>query len=326
MANTMNSTVERKFIEACHIIEIKIYEVVEIPDKRSIILYVFALFTNVCLIFTTLFFNGVTIATIWKSRKLREIKSNFLIIIQSMVDLANGIFFMTLSAVIFVFNLSGMKSCVILFLTRNIGTLLFTYSMVAMSMMNFERYFGVLYPFIHRAKVTKERLLKYFISVSSFETFLNLGGTFYIGEKMNKIIYTVNFLSFFVLTAFVHLRIFLVVIKKIRLPGPSCESDNTSKTKNMEKKTRFMKQIKVAKSCFLVVFTSYVCCLPGIIMFGCIDNSGIIFLIVTLRKFSSLLLMLNSTLNSLIFFWRNKVLRKEGLKFIRSSLNKQKIS
>ena len=321
--NKMNSTFEQVFIETCRIFDLKLYVVIKFPDTWSVILYAIALAINLCLIFTTLFFNGVTVATIWKSRRLREIKSNFLIMIQSMVDLANGIFFMTLSATLFVYDLSGKKSCAIPFLTRTIGVLLFFYSMVAMSVMNLERYFGVLFPFIHYAEVTKARLLKYFISVSSLETLVYLGGIIFVGKKANKLFYSINLFSFLVLTAYVHLRIFWGAVKKKRLVGPDYELGSASRKKKMEKKARFMKQIKIAKSCFLVVFASYFCCLPGIIMFGNIAHSETNFSILTLMKFSTLLIMLNSTLNSLIFFWCNTGLRKEGLALMRSLLRRQ---
>ena len=321
--NKMNTTVGNVFIEACHILDVKLYIVIKIPDKGSVILYVFALVTNVCLIFTTLFFNGVTVATIWKSDKLREKKPNFLIMIQSMVDLANVVFFMTLSAMVLGCNLSGTTSCAIVFLAKTVGSLTFFYSMAAMWMMNLERYFGALYPIFHRTKVTKRRLLKCFVAISSLETLLYLGGNILFGERMTKLIYSGNLLLFLFVTAFVHTRIVWAVMKKKRLPGLGCVSDNALETKNMEKKARFMKQIKIAKSCFLVVFISYVCSLPGIIMFGGLLNAEVNFFVITLRKFSSLLIMLNSTLNSLIFFWRNTVLRKEGLILIRNLVKRQ---
>ena len=319
----MNSTVENVFVEACQILDVKLNVVIKLPDDRSVILYVFALVTNVCLILSSLFFNGITVAAIWNSRKLREIKSNFLIMIQSMVDLANGIFFMTLSAVVLGCDLSGTTSCAITFLAKIVGSLMFFYSMAAMSMINFERYFGVLYPFVHHTKVTKKRLLKCFIVISSLETLLYLGGNIFIGDKMNKLVYTVNLLSFLFVTAFVHSRIFWVAVNNKQSSASSCGTYNASGTKNMERKARFMKQMKIVKSCFLVVFTSYVCCLPIIIMFGGLLNAEVNFLVKTLRKFSSLLLMLNSSLNSVIFFWHNAVLRKEGVTLIRNLVKRQ---
>jgi hypothetical protein len=91
-----------KFVATCYILNDIIEVIIKFPSTLSVIPYIVALVVNVTLVFTTIFLNGVTVATIWNSSMLKERVSNFTILIQSVVDLANGIFFMVLSSVLLV--------------------------------------------------------------------------------------------------------------------------------------------------------------------------------------------------------------------------------
>ena len=155
--STMNATTENmsKFVQTCYILNTKLTVVIKFPYASDRILYIFALIANVIILFTTTFLNGITVTAMWKSRSLKEKVSNFTIMIQSFVDLANGVFFMTLFSVLLAGDIMGSPSCIALYVTRIIGFLLFFYSMTALAVMSFERYMGVLYPFVHRVEVTK---------------------------------------------------------------------------------------------------------------------------------------------------------------------------
>jgi hypothetical protein len=144
-----------KFVQTCYILNTKLTVVIKFPYASDRILYIFALIANVIILFTTTFLNGITVTAMWKSRSLKEKVSNFTIMIQSFVDLANGVFFMTLFSVLLAGDIMGSPSCIALYVTRIIGFLLFFYSMTALAVMSFERYMGVLYPFVHRVEVTK---------------------------------------------------------------------------------------------------------------------------------------------------------------------------
>ena len=69
------------------------------------------------------------------------------------------------------------------------------------------------------------------------------------------------------------------------------------------------------------IISNIVCCLPSIIYYT-ILNPNLNFHVITVRKWLYILSILNSTANSLIFFWRNKELRTEGLKQMKISLNR----
>ena len=91
----------------------------------------------------------------------------------------------------------------------------------------------------------------------------------------------------------------------------------------------FLRELKMAKTYFLTVVLAFVCFLPG----------GIF---VPIERFKSswseteteqisigfiwilTLISMNSTLNCLIFFWANKMLRREAMKHFKNFLNKEK--
>ena len=318
----MNATTGNKFIETCYILKENVNVVIKFPSTSSVVLYVIAIVVNVSLVFTTLFLNGVTVATIWNSRTLKERVSNNTILIQSTIDLATGLIVMPLTAMHLVRNLVGNTSCTTTYIGRKVGYLLYIYSMTTMSAMSFERYMGVLHPFVHRVQVTKSRVLKYIISVCCIQT-LVYSVTLFNGVQITRPFFVTNMLLFLAFTAFAYTKIFCFRIKNSKSPLGK-QVVNVAEPTNASTKARLLKELKIAKSCFLVVVVSLVCSLPSLILTGVL-NLETNFLVDTLQKWSYLFNLFNSTANSLIFFWRNKALRNEGMnriKIIRDSLNR----
>jgi hypothetical protein len=262
------------------------------------------------------------VATIWNSRTLKERVSNNTILIQSTIDLATGLIVMPLAAMHLVRNLVGNTSCTTTYIGRKVGYLLYIYSMTTMSAMSFERYMGVLHPFVHRVQVTKSRVLKYIISVCCIQT-LVYSLTLSNGVQITRPFFVTNMLLFLAFTAFAYTKIFCFRIKNSKSPLGK-QVVNVAEPTNASTKARLLKELKIAKSCFLVVVVSLVCSLPSLILNGVL-NLETNFLVDTLQKWSYLFNLFNSTANSLIFFWRNKTLRTEGMnriKIIRDSLSK----
>ena len=97
------------------------------------------------------------------------------------------------------------------------------------------------------------------------------------------------------------------------------ENSNLSNQSSINRKSvkEFLMKFKLAKSCLVVVLCSFVTYfLPAILQplpLGDFDK-------LVLNGWCVVLLLSNSTLNSLIFFWKNKILRKEGKKFWKKFL------
>lgn len=283
-----------------------------------IIFYAIALLVNIGLFFTTIFFNGVTMMTILNTPKFKEKVSNFAILMQSILDFASGILIIPLMTLRLVNDLICSPSCVVAFVVKKIGFICYVYSMTITCVMSFERFMGVLYPFVHRVKVTKARLLKYVISVCSAQT-LFYTFSFINGAKITRPFFVGNILLSLAFTLIVYARIFCVRIKNNRFPVQ--QAVNITERNNLTRKGRWMKELKIAKSCFLVVVTTFMFSLPAITMVSWLSLENV-FLDYTVRNFCYILTIFNFTANPLIYFWRNKALRTEGLARVRNLLNK----
>jgi hypothetical protein len=131
------------------------------------------------------------------------------------------------------------------------------------------------------------------------------------------------------MTVFVYLKIFLKIREtnkvRVTLVEEGCESGvenrpRSTSLKNLAKsrvgKASFLKELKAAKSSFLVVICCLVCCLPGAISFGPLNLKSS-FKAIAIKIFFVVLAMLNSSLNSVIYFWQNNMLRKQGKDVIK---------
>ena len=313
----MNGTTEDLFIKSCYIMKEEVQAVAKFPSTKSLILYVIALLINVGLFFSTIIFNGVTMVTIWNTPKLKERVSNFAILMQSIFDFASGIFIIPLMTLRLVDDLICSPSCVVIYVSRKIGFICYVYSMTMTSVMSFERFMGVLYPFVHRVKVTKARILKYVISVCFVQT-LFYSFSFINGVKITRPLFVGNVVLCLAFTVFAYARIFCARIKNNRFPPQ--QAVNVTERNDLTKKGRLMKELKIAKSCFLVVITTFLFSSPSIAMLWLnLENN---FLDYTVRNFSYILTIFNFSANPLIYFWRNKALRTEGLAQVRNLLNK----
>ena len=314
----MNSTVEQKFIETCYLLNEKIV-VLRFPTTWCVPLYCIALLCSAVLLFFSIFLNGITVSTIWNSRRLKEKVAFFTILIQSIADLSNGVILIPLSIVHFAGDFVGRQSCVYLYASRKIRFLLLFYSMTTMSAMCFERYMGIRRPFVHRAEVTKARVLKCVLFVCCFQTLLYSVG-FLNGIKMAKPFFSVNTLLFLALLTLTYASIFRVRIKKMN-SDIGAQGVGVVGVENRNTKRRLMKELKIAKSCFLVVVSNLVCFIPAVMLVGVLPLKTC-SLLVTLKRWSYILMMFNPTANSLIFFWSNKTLRVEGLSHLRNFFNR----
>ena len=293
--------------------------VLRLPKTWGVLLYGLALHLTLAFLITTIFFNGVAVATIWNSGKLKERVANFIIWIQSITDLANGVILIPLSTVHFAGDFIGRQLCACIYVSRKIRFLLFFYSMTTMSAMCSERYMGVLHPFVHRSKVTKTILVKYIIFVCCLQTLL-YSINFLNGVEIERPFFAVNTFLFLALLTFTYTSIFCVRMKRMKR-SVGAKAVGVAEDENINTKPRMMKKLKILKSCFFVVFTSLMCLMPAVMLFGVL-NLKTSFLTVTFRRWSYILMMLNPTTNSLIFFWSNKALRAEGLSYLRSMFNR----
>ena len=98
---------------------------------------------------------------------------------------------------------------------------------------------------------------------------------------------------------FMYTRIFQEIRTRFRLENRPCDGLRESDAADIDSKRRatFFNDIKLAKSCFLVLLTFLVCCLPGVIVSALSAHLGILLFRV-LQSWSVAIGLLNPSLNS----------------------------
>jgi hypothetical protein len=182
------------------------------------------------------------------------------------------------------------------------------FSLFALLVMNFERYLATSYPIFHRTSVTKGRLLILLAMLNIVEVILKVMSVNH--SVISSQVHAVIFLSLFIpAMLFINCKLYLVVRK----------SRKNKKISHEMKKTFSLKNIS---SCLLAVACVVVLSIPVYVYIGLRINST--ETTYTLNSGNLALLwskttaLMNGTFNCLIFYWKNKVLRTEGLKILKS--------
>ena len=258
--------------------------------------------------------NSVVIISLWRSSNLRKKLCYFMIFVLSCFDLVAAsvthpiIVCVTVSLAFQPYN----ELCVqvaILILNH-----LYGFAMFALLTLNVERFLSIVYPIFHRTYVTKRRLLSVIaflqiltivLSTLSFQDLLISG----------RIIVTVIPVTMFLLFVYLNYSIFLVA-KQRKNKGCVAESPMDDQKEKRHKILEFRK----AFTCFLAVICFHLCTLPAIVIGGLcfvwnmsLFDEKVVHLALWIPTISSI----NSTLNCLLLFWKNFVLRHEGMKIIK---------
>ena len=263
------------------------------------------------LIIPTIVLNGSSILTISKCSHLKEKISYNLIMLQSMADLTVGLVGIPAFAyVVIPKTMYSHASCMGLLVLLRLMVIPSLLSVVTLTAMTIERYIGVLHPLKHRTLVTKRRIVTSVLFPGLFYaislTLLSLLQTRLLGKLVSASLFAFVFLAMFVYT-----RIF-ITIRKREIPG----SNDTSA------KCSFLKEVHLAKCCFLAVLCFVVCFFPGITLPFLVDNDDDLYQM--LRPWATITMLLNSVVNSVIFFWTRTKLRKEACKILKCFCTWQK--
>ena len=188
------------------------------------------------------------------------------------------------------------------------GSCFHGFSYFALLVMNFDRYLATSYPIFHRTSVTKGRLLTLLVILIIVQITLKVMSVndFVMSYEVHTII-----LCILVIPAmlFINYKLFLVVRKSHKNKRISPDMKKTFSLKNIS-------------SCLLVVACLVVIWIPWCVYIGLRINSPETKNTLnnaTLAGFWAITIsLMNCTFNCLIFYWKNKVLRTEGLKVLKS--------
>ena len=96
------------------------------------------------------------------------------------------------------------------------------------------------------------------------------------------------------------------------------ETFNKNAKKNRKEKMNTLSQLKMSKSSFLIALCYLCCYMPALFFAAARANASINSLRALASPWCLLFVMLNSCLNSVIFFWRNASLRKETINVLQN--------
>ena len=273
-------------------------------DSIVYINFVFLCVVNITFTFSGIVLNTLVIACFWKSSQLRKKLCHFMIMVLSGFDLVAVI---TNHPGILLYLVSWLMEDYDLFVKMTIylyfASIFLTFSFYLLLVMSIERYLGTYYPIFHRTSVTRRRLLTLFLISLIPPVFMYLissngllvpGSVFFL---LFKVFYLPPFM-------FINFKLFIIArkVKRERATSP-------------EKRTINLKNISTALwavTC-LILLTIPTCFYIGFDFAEKSTNTLILSSTWALTTYT-----MNCTFNSLIFFWKNKVLRAEGTKILKT--------
>jgi hypothetical protein len=306
---------EKAFETSCEILGKTHSVVTNFPSEKFVINHIFAITFNGVLIVPTILLNAAAIITIWKSSQLKSKPCYFIILVQSAVDLSVGVFGIPLFLVFLSSAVGGMTNCLAVTLAFRSATLPIGISTITLSALILERYIAILHPYAYETQVTKKRLVIYLgsgIVVATCILVIALRNPRLYGFSVGALE-----MSIFVFTAFSYRKIYLVV-KKLR-HSTRKPHDAAATVENMTKLKLFLREFKQAKSCFMVVICFAVFCFVPTAIALAIYTSVDKFEWLAIIAWGYTLVQVNSSVNSVIFFWTKTMLRNEAVKMLNTA-------
>ena len=271
------------------------------------LIFIFAV--NVLFFFSGVCLNSLVILSFRRSVQLRKKLCHFMIMVLSCCDLLMVLTNHPLTALIAMLFLTEKLDVYPswMVISARFSSVFVAFSLLALLVMNFDRYLATYYPIFHRTSVTKGNLLTLLAILITVEITLVL-----ISFNDFVIPFQVAVLIFIVIIIppmlFINYKLFAVARKSRRNNEISPEMKKTF-------------SLKTISSCLLAVVCFVVLNIPVFVYIGLritstakeftLDNALLAGL------WASTITSTNSTFNCLIFYWKNKILRTEGMKVIK---------
>ena len=319
---SFNASADSNFSDAKLVLErCLVAFIIHFPTRSYTWSLIIACVVNIVFCIAGTILNSLVLYIFWKSSKMRSKLSYFAIMLLCSADLAVVTIVHPLFLVQAIKEIDGTPNC-----TYNLfylGTLYFFtgMSIATLLILNLERYTAIIHPIWHRKKVTKRRLM-YIWAILWLVIVVNTV-SFFLYWRLSTMI-TIILISTLCLTSlFTYISIFRIARKrKNNTPcnalGDHTNCDNCQGSGNM---AAFLRELKMAKTYFTIVVLGFLCFVPAAIVLRAFkypwnesekEPSAIAY------TWAKTLTSTNSTLNCLIFFWANKMLRREALKRVKN--------
>ena len=266
---------------------------------------------NVAFMVSGIFLNSVVIINLWRSSQLRKKLCYFMILVLSCFDLA----------VVAIMNPLQIASTISVALGKYndmqearrfyIGVSLNGFSMLALLVLNIERFLALTYPFFHQTSVTKQRLIFLLVALMILCTsplLLSYLSYQIVSNVLPAIIIAVLLLLFI----YLNYKMFIIARSKRN-------NEKVVKSSDQER-TRSKFQFKTFSTCLLAVICYFICYCPYLFYSALrltSNRNTALRELAFYELWTSSCVHVNSTFNCLIFFWRNSILRREGMKTVK---------
>ena len=273
-------------------------------DLNVYIQLIFLCVVNIIFTFSGIVLNTLVIASIWKSSQLRKKLCHFMTMVLSCFDLVAVV---TIYPGILLFLIAWLREDydllfkVMIYL--NVSGLFFVLSPLTLLVMNIERYLGACYPIFHHTSVTRRRLLTFLVIL------LIPSAVVYMISRCGVISYPIFFMISMVIFVppfiFVNFKLFAIARKLHRERAIAAGKRTAANFKNISTPLW-------AVGCFMLLSIPH----SFNIAFILAEKSSKTIRLSYIWAFTCIIM--NCTFNSLIFFWKNKVLRTEGIKILKT--------
>ena len=297
---------------------------VAFPSSLTFSIYLSACILSAISSVITICLNSLIVLTFWRTPRLKEKLSLYLVMILSMVDAGTGIFCYPTLTLSLATDLLGAPQCWITHVQSRSFMFTSVLSQSIVSTISTERYLGVVHPFFHRANITKSKLLKFLLCfwlicavVLVLDVFVHDALQFFATFSLASLV--LNTVYAYTVIAFVAMRSKMRQWKGQIHGNSNREGENNNiQRKDLKAKLYFLKQLKLTKSCFLIALSYLMCYMPTLVLFGAMPKSLSDLIFFFASRWCLLVLMCNSILNSVIFFWRSAALRKAATVVLRT--------
>ena len=270
---------------------------------------------NVSFMVAGIFLNSVVIISLRKSSQLRKNLGYFMIFVLSCFDLiavATAHPVLILSTILWS-SQHIQEDVNVKHAWEHIHILTAAFSMFALLTLNIERFIALKYPFFHHTAVSKRRLVFFLAFMMMTQILLSPLHHFYRNPLRNILI--AGFVLLLMLV-FAYLNYEMLMIARSKRKNETVSPSDTSRKERKRHKITF----KNISTCSLTVACFFICSLPQIVYSALRvrsetsmnDSDNQLF-----NLWSNTFASFNFTFNCLIFFWRNSILRREGMKIAK---------
>ena len=275
-------------------------------DLNVYIYLIFLCVVNIIFTFSGIVSTTLVIVSYWKSSQLRKKLCHFMIMVLSCFDL---VAIVTNHPATLLYLMFWLKEEYELLLNwtvyLNFVTLFYGFSFFVLLVMSIERCLGAYCPIFHCTTVTKRRLLTLLAILLIFNT------TLYVISTNDMIISRTLAIILFIVASFPPLLYLNFKLFKISREVRQRKASSPEKRTTINLKS--ISTCLLAVTCIVVLSSS----VSVYVVFDIISGNKRSINVRLSYVWATTIWNTNSTFNSLIFFWKNKVLRAEGIKILK---------